>query len=488
MATAYQCPGPKDGWRLPVWLCLALCFLPVLVLAGCASQQYGSYGGQSSQSFAPTQYYPPPGPPDDPWGPYINEAAARYNIPAQWIRAVMAQESGGEEQAVSPVGAMGLMQIMPDTYQQLSTENGLGADPFNPHDNILAGAAYISQMYATYGSPGFLAAYNAGPEALDSYLAGTSQLPAETVTYLADVTPNLGTDRPLSGPLANYALASAAGTAGQPTNVSFAMGCDVNAAYNPDHPCTPETANIIAATEQSAEQSPAGSCDLNAAYDADNPCTPASGAQVAGNAGACDLDRAYEPDNPCAPAAQVVQATVQAAAQAPAQPAAIQQQAAAGCDPNAAYDPNTPCAPAASPDTGAALASIATPPAEQPAAPPDSGSLIYQATVSPSVPPSAPAELPPAVTTAAPPGGAWAIQVGAFSSPGLARAVAEGARAELPDSLAAAVIELPATSPFGSLTLYRARLANLSQDAAANACAALNARQLPCIVIPASAA
>jgi D-alanyl-D-alanine carboxypeptidase len=476
MATAYRHPGLKDGWRLPVWLCLALCFLPLLVLAGCAQQQYGSYSGQSSQSFAPSQYYPPPGPPDDPWGPYINEAAARYNIPAQWIRAVMAQESGGEEQAVSPVGAMGLMQIMPATYQQLSTENGLGADPFNPHDNILAGAAYISQMYASYGSPGFLAAYNAGPEALDSYLAGTSQLPAETVTYLADVTPNLGTARPLSGPLANYALASAAGTAGQPTNVSFATGCDVNAAYDPDHPCTPETANIIAATEQSAEQSPAGSCDLNAAYDADNPCTPASGAQVAANAGACDLDRAYEPDSPCAPAAPAVQA----AALAPVQPAAIQQQVAAGCDPNAAYDPNTPCTPAASPDTGAALASIAAPPA--------SGSLIYQPAAPPSVQPSTPVALTPAITPAVPSGGAWAIQVGAFSSPGLARAVAEGARAELPDSLAAAVIELPATSPFGSLTLYRARLANLSQDAAANACAALSARQLPCIVIPASAA
>src|ERR1700757_3083675 len=105
MAIAPRFFDPEaEGWRLLDRLFLVLCLLPVLVLASCA-QQYGSYGGQSSESFAPTQYYPPPGSPDDPWGPYINEAAARYDIPGQWIRAVMAQESGGEEQAVSPVGA-----------------------------------------------------------------------------------------------------------------------------------------------------------------------------------------------------------------------------------------------------------------------------------------------------------------------------------------------------------------------------------------------
>jgi D-alanyl-D-alanine carboxypeptidase len=465
MATIRRVSGLAAEKRLSTCgFFLALCLLPVLVLAGCA-QQYGSYGAQGAQAVAPTQYYPPPGPPDDPWGPYINEAAARYNIPAQWIRAVMAQESGGEEQAVSPVGAMGLMQIMPGTYEELREENGLGADPFDPHDNILAGAAYISEMYARYGSPGFLAAYNAGPQAVDNYLAGESQLPPETVNYLAAITPNLGTALPLSGPLANYAVAGAASNTGAPTNVSFATGCDVNAAYDPDHPCTPETANIIA----SAEQSPAGSCDLNAAYDADNPCAPASGNQLASNAGACDLDRAYDPDSPCAPPAPAVPVL--------AQPIVTQQPVATGCDPNAAYDPTTSCSPAAAPDTSTASA-------QAPAPPPASGSLLYQPASLVSVP------VPPApVMAAAPPaGGAWAIQVGAFSSMGLARAVAEGARAEMPGALAAAVIELPATAPFGSLVLYRARLANLSAQSAANVCAKLNAQQLPCIVVPASAA
>ncbi|MBV9250354.1 MAG: transglycosylase SLT domain-containing protein, partial [Acetobacteraceae bacterium] len=58
----------------------------------------------------PARYYPPPGTPDDPWGPYVRQASDRHRVPDEWIRAVMRQESGGDEQAVSSAGAMGLMQ------------------------------------------------------------------------------------------------------------------------------------------------------------------------------------------------------------------------------------------------------------------------------------------------------------------------------------------------------------------------------------------
>ena len=68
---------------------------------------------------SPRRYYPPPGPHGDPWGPYIREAAARFGVPERWVRAVMHQELGGEQQATSPVGAMGLMQVMPNTYEEL---------------------------------------------------------------------------------------------------------------------------------------------------------------------------------------------------------------------------------------------------------------------------------------------------------------------------------------------------------------------------------
>jgi D-alanyl-D-alanine carboxypeptidase len=68
-------------------------------------------------------------------------------VPDQWTREVMRQESDGQEQAVSSAGAMGLMQIMPETFDDLRQRYGLGSDPFEPHDNITAGAAYIREMY-----------------------------------------------------------------------------------------------------------------------------------------------------------------------------------------------------------------------------------------------------------------------------------------------------------------------------------------------------
>jgi len=214
--------------------------LPILVLAACAQQGYGP-GGRTEIGAEgwrrPTHYYPPPGPPEDPWGPYVREAATRFAVPGRWVRAVMHQESGGEQQATSPVGAMGLMQVMPTTYDGLRERYQLGDDPYDPHNNILAGTAYIREMYDRFGAPGFLAAYNAGPDRVDNYLAGRSALPEETGNYVAAITPSLGTDVPRSGPFAVYASARS-GRAQRPTVASLAAGCDVNAAYNPNHPCT----------------------------------------------------------------------------------------------------------------------------------------------------------------------------------------------------------------------------------------------------------
>lgn len=124
-----------------------------------------------------------------PIADYIAEAARRFGIPVSWISAVMGAESAGDVHAVSPRGAMGLMQIMPDTWSELRARYGLGRDPFDPRDNILAGAAYLREMHDRYGSPGFLAAYNAGPQRYDKYLAGVRALPAETRAYVAMLAP-----------------------------------------------------------------------------------------------------------------------------------------------------------------------------------------------------------------------------------------------------------------------------------------------------------
>lgn len=129
--------------------------------------------------------------PADPYAAYITEAAQRFGIPAAWIRAVMRVESANDLRAISPKGAMGLMQIMPATWAELRVRHSLGTDPFNPRDNMLAGAAYLREMHDRYGSPGFLAAYNAGPGRYEEYLAGRP-LPAETRAYVAALLPIFG--------------------------------------------------------------------------------------------------------------------------------------------------------------------------------------------------------------------------------------------------------------------------------------------------------
>ena len=107
----------------------------------------------------------------------------------------------------SGAGAMGLMQVMPATYDELRQRYDLGDDPFNPHDNIMAGAAYLREMYDIYGSPGFLAAYNAGPARLDDYLANNRPLPNETRRYVAMIGPEIiGVEPERRSPAEQYAM------------------------------------------------------------------------------------------------------------------------------------------------------------------------------------------------------------------------------------------------------------------------------------------
>lgn len=129
----------------------------------------------------------------DPFGAHIVEAAQRFQLPATWIRAILAAESNGKPRAVSPKGAMGLMQLMPATWRDLRIQHRLGADPFDPHDNIIAGAAFIRLLYDRYGSPGWIAAYNAGPGRYEASLRGRA-LPSETRAYVAAIAPNLSGD------------------------------------------------------------------------------------------------------------------------------------------------------------------------------------------------------------------------------------------------------------------------------------------------------
>lgn len=126
---------------------------------------------------------------------FITEAARRFVIPERWIRAVMKIESGGDRRATSPRGALGLMQLMPGTWVELSARYGLGLDPFDARDNILAGTAYLREMHDRFGSAGLLAAYHAGPWRYEQHLATGKPLPSETTAYVAAVKPLLDNEQ-----------------------------------------------------------------------------------------------------------------------------------------------------------------------------------------------------------------------------------------------------------------------------------------------------
>ena len=114
----------------------------------------------------------------------VRQAAERNAIPPAWVRAVLQAESAGDPHAVSGAGAMGLMQLMPGTWKEVRRTLNLGADPFDPRDNIAAGAAYLRWLHDRYGDAGFLAAYNAGPGRYDEHLATGRPLPGETISYV----------------------------------------------------------------------------------------------------------------------------------------------------------------------------------------------------------------------------------------------------------------------------------------------------------------
>lgn len=149
----------------------------------------------------------------DRWQPHIAEAAQRFDLPASWIRAVIEAESNGDPRAVSPKGAIGLMQLMPGTWTELRDQHGLGPDPFDPRANILAGTAYLKAMHDRFGYPGLFAAYNAGPGRYEEHLHSRNPLLPETQRYLeqlAQTPPDASKPTAiLSGTLLFFALSSA---------------------------------------------------------------------------------------------------------------------------------------------------------------------------------------------------------------------------------------------------------------------------------------
>lgn len=119
------------------------------------------------------------------YGDDFAAAAGAYGVPQALLQAVASTESSFQPGAVSPAGAEGLMQLMP------STASSLGVDAFNPGQSIFAASKLLSSYYSQYGSwPLALAAYNAGPAAVQQY-SGVPPYP-ETQAYIQNVLARAG--------------------------------------------------------------------------------------------------------------------------------------------------------------------------------------------------------------------------------------------------------------------------------------------------------
>jgi soluble lytic murein transglycosylase-like protein len=179
------------------------------------------------------------------WNPFIAEASKRFGVPAVWIRAVMQVESGGRTMLgesrpmLSSAGAMGLMQLMPATYAEMRRQYRLGRDAYDPHDNILAGAAYLRWLHGKYGYPTMFAAYNDGPGNLEERLLRGRLLPPETRSYIGDIAVALATGGGSRRNLARFTRPN-----GAPVLIDSAAVVSVRAAFPGEY--APGVRSVIA--------------------------------------------------------------------------------------------------------------------------------------------------------------------------------------------------------------------------------------------------
>jgi len=517
----------------------------VVVLSACASTpQYSAQQESRSYLSRAGRTYTPPGPASDPWGPYIREASSKYDVPERWIREVMHQESGGRlygrsgNLVTSGAGAMGLMQVMPGTYDELRARySELGDDPYDPHNNILAGTAYIREMYDIYGSPGFLAAYNAGPGRLDDYLTRSRILPAETRRYVASIGPKLGGDspnRPSPGeqyamnavPLAipdgpRYASVSAPVRASVPAYSTPAYSTAVAAVLNP---ASAEPVQVA-----SSGYMPGGPIRLSPQREAApvpalaaaepirlGPQREAAPAQAFAAAEPIRLQPQAAPDPasfaPAEPIRLGPQPDVDPASLAPAEPIRLRPQPVQVAAVEELPPPPVPVqtraayVPPAAPRQAFQAARLPEPPAPAPRP-----VQVAQTSRSPMVVPPEPPRQYAAVQVPFGPAprplgfslishanaepiaarhtgpltavaGNWAVQVGAFANEGLASAATQSARGQAREVLAYARTVVAGVRQPGGV-LYRARLTGLSRDAAAQACERLQRSRTKCMVV-----
>ncbi|MFC3126087.1 transglycosylase SLT domain-containing protein [Pseudoroseomonas globiformis] len=479
------CPSRRQARTVMAVGALAL-------LAACGSSQQARAPASSSAAAQAAAYpqpasYNPPGPSSDPWGPYIREASKRFDIPDRWIREVMRQESAGKVNARSPVGAMGLMQVMPGTYAELRSRYGLGDDPYHPWNSVMAGTAYLREMYELYGSPGFLAAYNAGPRRLEDYLWNGRGLPAETRNYVGRIGPRIVGSHPdrRAAPeiyaAAELPLIIPAGPRRGDSATMLALR-DQRNATDPGI----RVATLPAGPVVRMEPIPDGSTYASQAVQLASLDGAAAGGVV--RMEPIPDGSTYQTQAETAPPVQMAAAVPVPAAPVIVSPAPSSSSLAATAAARPAALPA-----AASPTRSRIATAFAEAPRAQPvaaaptqiaaAAPRSPGgfSLIGSANAAPVAAqnvlrlPSQRSATPAVVT------GDWGVQVGAFASANLARNAADQARSRLGLSGSRTTVE---TVGQGNARLFRARVTGLSRENASAACDRLRGNGACIIVSP----
>ncbi len=425
------------------------CLGVLALLSACAGGPHISATQEAAQYVHRARgSYTPPGPRSDPWGPYITEASARFDVPERWIREVMRVESGGRAETngvptTSGAGAMGLMQVMPATYDELRGRYSLGDDPYDPHNSILAGTAYIRELYDLYGSPGFLAAYNGGPGRLDDYLTRNRPLADETRRYVAKIGPYIVDSFPNKRSVAEQYAMNAV-PANIPSGPRYNSGATQTAAYVPPAPVAP---------------APMAPQPVEVAY------APPS-----------DNDGAFNPPPGWKPSG-MSKGEIAAYVPPPATPPTPAQVSLASAE------TFTPAPVATRPEPAPVMAYAPLPPVAAP-------QQQYAALPEPPEPPAARRErgfrlVAPALAAPSPiyrgSPGQWAIQVGAFGNEGLAHIAVGNAREQAGAVLSGAHPTVAGVREQHG-TLYRARLTGLSRDAATQACQRLRGHT-NCIVL-----
>jgi hypothetical protein len=469
-----------------------LALLALLAACGGTPQQAVTGHAPSGPSRAS---WTPPGPPHDPWGPWIREASRRFDVPERWIREVMRQESGGRATATSPVGAMGLMQVMPGTYAELRRRHDLGDDPYHPYDNLMAGAAYIREMYDLYGSPAFLAAYNAGPRRLEDYLYNSRGLPAETRNYVARVGPGVirsspvrrappevyaAAELPLSIPQgprrmdASTRMAIAEARSIREQNAQFARLPDPEPSAAPSREQMARERTMVAA----ATPLPRPQGGVVAMEPIPDGSTPQGAIRLAESiARQSALSETAPPPVPSASSGGFMpfgepEQRVVVARMDPIPDGSTPEGAARLAESAARQQRLEAPAPLPPPVQLASARPSAPSPATQPLPlPPRTLGFISVAQAG-----TLPASFRPALAVT----NGWGVQVGAFASENLARTAAQSAQGQIGGRVTVEPVQV------GRSTLFRARVMGLNQASAQQACDRLRARGACQLVSPES--